>query len=423
MKITVIGGGSTYTPELIEGFVHKESSLTISEIFLHDIDPYRLEILGSFAQRMASHAGARFKIIPTLDLQQAIEGADFVLSQIRVGGQEARHRDIQLCLKYGLIGQETTGIGGFAKALRTLPKVSELCNAMEQYAPKAWMLNFTNPSGLITEMIVKHSSIRVLGLCNIPMEVKILLARELSVEHARIRLEYIGLNHLAWLRRVLLDDQDITTQILEQIISKGAPKNIPDFDYDPVLVSSLGMIPMYYLRYYYYKDRMFSLIKSQPKDRAEEVMDIEKKLLAIYRDPSMTTKPDLLNQRGGAYYSVIAVELIEALTGEKKVEHIVNLPNNGATPDLPPDAVIEAPALVNKSGAYSLPIGRIDCRIRGLIQLIKAYEELTIRAGLNNDYHAAFLAMITHPLGPTAENAEPMLNELLAINGLHFFRT
>ena len=420
MKIAVIGGGSTYTPELIEGFVDKQPRLQVTEVILHDIDPSRLTIVGAFAQRMAANGGAEFKINTTLDLKVALDGADFVLSQIRVGGQNARHKDIQFCLKHGLIGQETTGIGGFAKALRTIPEILKLCGLIEHYAPKAWMLNFTNPSGLVTEAILKHSRVRVLGLCNIPIEVKISIARELSVEPSRIRLDYVGLNHLAWLRRVFLDGKDITPQMLSQILTKGTPKNIPDFDYDPLLISCLGMIPNYYLRYYYYKNKMFEILREKKKDRAEEVMEIERELLTIYEDPKTSTKPALLAQRGGAYYSVIAVELIEALRGKLEVEHIINLANADATPDLPPDAAIEAPALINDSGARPLPIGRIDKKIRGLIQMVKAYEELTIQAALNKDYQSALLALITHPLGPGAENAEMILDELLAINGLNF---
>jgi len=420
MKIAIIGGGSTYTPELIDGCIAKGRQLGLEAIFLHDIDPQRLDIVGSFAKRMVAHSDASFKVVTTLDVREALEGARFVLTQIRVGGQEARHRDIQFCLRHGLIGQETTGIGGFAKALRTIPRILELCILTERYAPGAWMLNFTNPSGLITEAILKHTGVRALGLCNIPVEVKMLLARELEVDPSRIRLDYVGLNHLAWLRRVYLDGRDIMASLIQDLVAKGTPKNIPDFDYDPLLVDALGMVPMYYLRYYYSREKMYRLLKAQPKDRAQEVMEIEKNLFALYSDPAVHSKPDLLNQRGGAFYSVIAVELIEALSSREEVEHIVNIQNGDATPDLPPQAVIEAPALISSRGARPLPVGRLEPSIRGLIQIVKAYEELTIQAAIDNDYRAAFLAMTTHPLGPSPERAEQILDELLAVNSLHF---
>ncbi len=420
MKITVIGAGSSYTPELIEGCIHKGTTLGIEHIILYDIDATRLDVVGSFVRRMAAHAGAPFRIATTMDIHEALDGARFVLTQIRVGGQEARHRDIQLCLRHGLIGQETTGIGGFAKALRTIPQIMDLCRLTERYAPEAWMLNFTNPSGLVTEAILKHTGVRALGLCNIPMEIKMLLAGYFNVHHARIRLDYVGLNHLAWLRRIFLDGEDVTEHLLTEVLSRGTPKNIPDLDYDPLLVSSLGMFPMYYLRYYYYRQKMYRILKEQPKDRAQEVMEIERTLFSIYRDPSVCTKPELLNQRGGAFYSTVAVELMEALQQEQEVEHIVNLQNRDATPDLPPEAVIEAPSLISRAGARPLPLGRIAPSIRGLIQAVKSYEELTIQAAINRDYKTAFLAMITHPLGPDAEHAEDLLDELLSLNGLEF---
>ncbi len=423
MKIAVIGGGSTYTPELIDGFISREKTLSISEICLQDINLDRLNVLGDFCARLIEAEGARFSLTRTESVIEAVDGADFVLIQIRVGGQQARHKDILLGLKHGLIGQETTGIGGFAKALRTLPVVMEICKAIEKYAPGSWTLNFTNPSGLVTEAILNHTPIKALGLCNIPLDVKMGISKEIQLPPESIRLDYIGLNHLSWLRRVLVDGKDIMPEIMDRILLHGTPKNIPDFDYEPRLLQSLGLIPMYYLRYFYYPEKMLRLLKGKEKTRAEEVMEIEDKLMEIYRDKSQHTKPDLLDQRGGAYYSRVAVELIEALRSDVETEHILNLTNGNTTDALPPESVIECPALVSSAGARPLPVGPLDPRISGLLQTVKAYEALTIQAAQERDYDAAFWALVTHPLGPSADRAFEILDELIEINNLDYLRS
>ena len=422
MKIAVIGGGSTYTPELIDGFASKGDRLGVTEICLQDIDPGRLQVVAGFCRRVLDAKGSNITLRSTDALVEAVEDSRFTLIQIRVGGQQARHRDILLGLKHGLIGQETTGIGGFAKALRTLPVVMEICRAVEQYAPSSWVLNFTNPSGLVTEAILAHTRVKALGLCTIPMDVKMSIAREVGVAPERIRLDYVGLNHLSWLRRVLVDGRDIMPEIVDHILKDGIPKNIPDLDYEPRLIRSLGMLPMYYLRYFYYPEKMLRLLMEKEKTRAQEVMEIEEQLLEMYRDETLCEKPDLLDQRGGAYYSLVAVDLIEALCREEPSEHIVNLANGRSTPDLPPDAVIECAARVSSAGAVPLRVGPLDPRIKGLVQTVKAYESLTIQASRYRDRNAALWAMVTHPLGPPGDRAFQVLDELIDINGLEDLR-
>jgi len=440
MKIAVIGGGSTYTPELIEGLILKEKALGLDRVVLQDIDPARLEPLTSFSQRMVSHAGASFRIDSTADLDEALDGADFVITQFRVGGQKARHRDVMLCLKHNLIGQETVGVGGFAKALRTIPAMMEVCYRIEKRAPKAWLINFTNPSGLITEAVLNETRVRAIGLCNVPMEMKMEAARALGVEPGDVRLDYVGLNHLGWVRRIFIKGVDVSGTVLAFLTSKETrepanagsdverdllrtrkmrgPVNIPDISYEPSLLKALGMIPQFYLRYYYYPEKMLKVIKRAKKTRAQEVMEIEDKLMKIYRDKKNHEKPSLLGKRGGAYYSKAALELIEAILNDKKEEHIVNVQNNGATPDLPPDAVMEIPTIVGRTGASPLPVGQIEPQIIGLIRQVKEFERLTIRAGVKSDYNAALLALITNPLGPTAERAERVLRDIIRTNKL-----
>jgi len=418
MKIAVVGGGSTYTPELIDGLLDRCRELDIDEIALCDIDPERMGIVADFCRRMAKHKGADVEIADTSSLEDAVKDSSFVLTQIRVGGQRARHRDITLGLKYDLIGQETVGVGGFAKALRTIPEMLKICEVTERLAPEACIVNFTNPSGIITEAIINHTSLKCVGLCNIPIEIQILIARLIDAEPDDVELDYLGLNHLGWIRRVKVKGQDITDRLFDLFLGGELPANIPDLDYDPWLVEAIGMFPTYYLRYYFYPNRLVEELKKKPKSRAEEVMEIEDRLLEIYRDPSRDEKPPELSERGGAFYSVIAVLVIESVYTDMGRTLIVNTRNSGAIPDLPDDCSVEVPSRVDAGGAHALYCGPLPEKVAGLVQSVKSYERLTIQAGVHGDYDAALCALMTNPLGPTAENAKDLLDELLSANGL-----
>lgn len=421
MKIAVIGGGSTYAPEVVEGFILRAAGLGLSEVVFQDVDEKRQGIVGGFCRRMVEHAGSPFALRLTTRREEAIEGASFVLTQFRVGGQQARHQDILLGLRHGLIGQETVGVGGFAKALRTIPVAVEIARETERRAPGAWLVNFTNPSGMVTEALVRHSGCKVLGLCNVPIEMKMGVAAVLGAEEGRVRLDWVGLNHLGWVRRVLLDGEDVTAKLLDMAFDAEKPANIPDMDYDATLVRALGMIPQYYDRFYYYPRRMLEHLKAQPRSRAEEVLEIERALLAKYADPATeAVKPPELSLRGGAYYSKVAVEAIDSIVHDAGAEHIVNVPHRGAAEGFAPETVLEIPARLWAKGAEPLPVGRIGPEIRGLIQQVKAYEELGIEAAMTRDYGKALLALIANPLGPRAEDAEAVLDDLLETNGLAF---
>jgi 6-phospho-beta-glucosidase len=420
MKIAVIGGGSTYTPEVVEGFVGRAGDLGLAEVALMDIDPARLEVVGTFSRRMVAHAGSPFRLTTTADRRAAIDGASFVLTQVRVGGQAARHQDILLGLRHGLIGQETTGIGGMAKALRTVPVILDLCREIERTAPDAWVINFTNPSGLITQAILDHSACRCIGLCNIPIEMKMLVAAYLGVPESDVRLDIVGLNHLGWVRKVFVRGEDATPGLLAFLTSADGPKNIPDVDFPPELIRALDAVPLGYNRYYYMTDKLLAELRAKPRTRAEEVMDIEDELLAKYRDPAVVTKPPELGKRGGAFYSKIAVDLVDAIANDRGAEHVVNLRNAGAIPDLPARAVVETAAHVGKGGATPVPTGPLEPSIRALIQRAKAYEELTIEAAVTRSRSAAYRALITNPLGPTATAASEVLDDLLATNRLDY---
>ena len=416
LKVGVIGGGSSYTPELIEGFIKRRGELPVSHITLMDIDEQRLDIVGELARRMVERAGVETEIVLTTERREALEGADFVVTQIRVGGLEGRARDETIPLEFGVIGQETTGPGGFAMALRTIPVMLDLAREMETLAPKGWLINFTNPSGLITEALNRHSSVQAIGLCNGPITMRNHIANDLGVDGDRIWLDYFGLNHLAWIQRVLLDGRDITADLLARIVQTPGPTPLLDYDFDKPLIAALGMIPSGYLRYFYHTDRVLKQTQRAERTRAEVVMEIDRELMELYQNPNLKEKPKVLEQRGGAWYSDAAVALVSAIANHKNEVHIVNVPNRGTLKGLPDQAVVEVPALVNRSGAHPLVIGEMPLAVRGLVQAVKAYEELTVQAAVTGSRQAALLALVAHPLVPTADVADKLLARILEEN-------
>ena len=414
-RVGVIGGGSTYTPELIEGFIKRREELPVSRITLMDIDQTKLDIVGGLSQRMAKRAGIETEVVLTTDRRQALEGADFVISQLRVGGLEGRARDEGIPLEFNVIGQETTGPGGFAMALRTIPVMLDIAREMETLSPSGWLINFTNPSGLIAEAINRYSRVRVIGLCNAPITLRNRIAALFGVDGERIQMDYLGLNHLSWVRKVYLDGRDITRDVLAKIMDGGAA-DLPGYAFNKKLLQALRMIPNGYLQYYYHTDKVLEKMQRAEKSRAEVVMDIEQELLQLYQDPNLKEKPKVLEQRGGAFYSEAAAALISAIVNNKNEVHIVNVPNRGTLQGLPDEAVVEVPALVNRSGARPLVIGEMPLAVRGLVQAVKAYEELTVEAAVTGGREVALLALVAHPLVPTVDVAERLVGRILEAN-------
>jgi 6-phospho-beta-glucosidase len=403
VKVAVIGGGSTYTPELIEGLIAHRDDLGLSEVALMDIEAERLGIVGDFCRRMVAHAKAGFQVEVTTERSSALDGAGFVLTQIRVGGQAGRHKDIQLGLRHGLVGQETTGVGGFAKALRTVPVILDICKDMESLCPNAWLINFTNPSGLVTEAILKHGRERAIGLCNNPINLKIDVAKYLGVEVGQVELDYIGLNHLSWVRRILVDGKDALPRVLEAVTGAGRPANIPEeLDYPPGFIKALGMIPSSYLRYYYLTKKAVA------------------ELMEVYRNPSTREKPEALAKRGGANYSRAAFELIRAIHLDLGETHVVNVRNQGTIACLPPECAVEVACRVDAKGAHPLPLDPPGSEIRGLMQHVKAYEELAVEAAVTKSRRAAILALCAHPLVADAELSEVLVGEIERNHGIRF---
>lgn len=412
MKLVVVGAGSSYTPELMNGIV-SDPSLPIDRVVLQDPRAERLGPVGHFSRRMAKAAGGGVSVAIEPDLDRALEGADFVVVQIRVGGQEGRHEDIQLGRRHGLIGQETTGVGGFAKALRTVPVVLDIARRVEAIAPDAWLLNFTNPAGLVTEAVHRHVRDRCIGLCNVPIEMQMDLAEILGVAPESVSLDWVGLNHLGWARRVLVDGRDVLPELLSQIEDGvPGPANVPEIDYPSGLLRALGAIPSSYVRFFYMPEQMRAELEAGPKTRAEEVAAIEAELMQIYADPSSpTTLPEQLSQRGGAWYSRLAVQVLRALVSAAPEVHIVNVRNDGTIAGLAADASVEVPARISRSGVSPIGRGRVEESMLGLIQQVKAYETLTIRAAVERDRDVALLALLANPLVPSADVAAAVLTD------------
>lgn len=421
MKVAVIGGGSTYTPELVNGFLSSIASFPLDELWLMDLDPQRLEIVGGFAQRMAAAKGSLFKVILTCEQTEALRGASYVITQLRVGRMQARQADEYLGRRHGLIGQETTGVGGMAKALRTIPVVLGVANEMRLQAPGALLVNFTNPAGLVTEAVTRYApDVPVVGLCNVGITTKMGLLDGLSsvigksIDPDRAQLDTIGLNHLTWHRGFTLDGEEMWPKVLENTLAEL--RSDPDPEWDPGLVETLRMIPNYYLSYYYYTARKLADQEKWPPSRAEEVMEIEAGLLREYADPALTEPPADLMKRGGAYYSTLATQVINAHHNNTGQVHVVNVPHRGAVPGLPEDWVVEMPCKVDAAGIHPLAVKPLPAVCSGLVAQVKAYELLTVDAAVHGDRKAAYQALLAHPLGPSADHVEAVLNDLLETN-------
>jgi 6-phospho-beta-glucosidase len=421
MKITVIGGGSTYTPELVNGFLERISTLPITELWLMDIDQERVNVVGGFAQRMVKAKGDPFKVVLSTNQREAITGASYVTTQLRVGMMPARRGDEYLGLRHGLIGQETTGIGGMAKALRTIPVILSIAKDIREVAPGALLANFTNPAGLVTEALNRHAAdVLAVGVCNVGITTKMEILEELEgatgshVESEHAVLNTLGLNHLTWHRGFTIDGEEMWPQIFAAYVETLKQESEPEWDI--CTIKTLGMIPNYYLQYFYYTDKKLAEQKKWPPSRAEEVMEIEKDLLRQYADPALIEPPADLMKRGGAYYSTLATQLINSHHNDLGQVHVVNVRNNGAVKEWPADWVLELPVKVDSDGIHPLPADPLPAACFGLISAIKMYELLTVEAAVHGDRNAAYQAMLVHPLGPSADKVNEVLDDLLETN-------
>lgn len=430
LKIAVIGGGSSYTPELIEGFIRHYDSFPVTDIVLADIPEGRgkLEIVGGLAQRMVERSGLPIRLQLTLDRREALKDADYVSTQMRVGLLEARGWDESIPLKYGMLGQETTGAGGMMKALRTIPVLLDICKDMEELCPEAWLLNFTNPAGMVTEAILKHTRIRSIGLCNSPIAAYKWLSSLYDLPAERFYCEFVGLNHLHWISRIEVDGESKLEELLEAGGSYSA-SNVPQLAWNDTLIRTLGAIPSYYLKYYYLHREMLAeqqALAARGETRAQIVKRLEDELFDIYKQPELAEKPKQLEQRGGAYYSEAAVNLMKAIHTDSGEIQTLNVRNNGTIGFLPDDASIEVNCIVRKEGIVPVPITRIPEGVSGLIQAVKTYESLAIEAAVTGSRELALLALSNHPLVDSVSVVETMLDEMLETNRRylpHFFKS
>ncbi|SHK78770.1 MULTISPECIES: 6-phospho-beta-glucosidase [Streptomyces] len=415
IKIAVVGGGSTYTPELIDGFARLRDALPVAELVLIDPAAERLELIGALARRIFARQGHPGRITWTADLDAGLDGADAVLLQLRVGGQAARNQDETWPLECGCVGQETTGAGGLAKALRTVPVVLDIAERVRRRCPDAWIVDFTNPVGIVTRALLSHGH-KAVGLCNVAIGFQRKFAKLLGVAPERVELEHIGLNHLTWERAVRVDGTDV----LPTLLARHGDALADDVRMPRALLDHLGVVPSYYLRYYYQHDAVVKELRTKPS-RAAEVAAIERQLLDLYADPHLAEKPELLSRRGGAYYSEAAVALTSSLLGGGTAGdvQIVNTLNHGTLPFLPDDAVIEVPAAVDSRGASPLPLRPLAPLFAGLVANVTAYEHLALEAALKGGRDRVFSALLAHPLIGQIDYADRLADELIAHNREH----
>jgi len=409
-QVTIIGAGSVvFSLHLVKGMCLTES-LAGSSVTFMDINEERLDIIYNMARRYAEDVGADLRFAKTTSREEALRDADFVVTQIRVGKLPARHLDETIPVKYGLIGQETTGIGGFFKALRTVPVMKHICDRIETICPQAWLINFTNPSGIITEFVLNHTNVKCVGLCNVPINM-IDDTREIAGEGSDIT--YVGLNHLSWITSVKIDGRNILPEMMAKGFSAKVMENIRDDGFSMECLKAVNAIPSSYLQYYYGREAKLNHLREEEKSRAQVCMEIEEQLLEMYADESLTVKPDLLDKRGGHKYSLAAVSLIDSIANDKNDIHVVNIKNDGTLPFMENDDIVEIAARVGRDGAKPVTVEAIDNRhIIGLMRIVKEYEKFTVKAAISGSESDAMKALLVHPLVGDWDKASICFDEM-----------
>lgn len=411
MKICIIGAGSTYTPELVEGIINKRDTLPVTELYFMDIDERKLRIVGGLCERMIKAAGLPCETHLTMSYEEALDGADFVLAQIRVGKLPARVLDEKIPLKYNLIGQETCGIGGMFKGLRTIPVMMNIVKLMEKYCPNAWLINFSNPSGILTEALLNYTNVKMVGLCNVPINTIDGIKRRLGLPNAQV--EYIGLNHFAYVTKIVDNGVNYLEKALKEGIAGEAMKNIPAGGFTKEQIATIGAIPTSYLEYYYFKDSKLEKLKNSPKTRGETCMEIEEELLKIYENSELHVKPEQLSKRGGARYSEVAINLVNSIWNDVNDIQVVNTLNRGALDFLDDTDAVEVCAYIGKDGPKPIPCKDLNNdHIKEYIKQLKAYEKHAVKAAIYGDREEAMRALVMNPLVGDLATAEKCFDEL-----------
>lgn len=422
LKIATIGGGSSYTPELVEGFIKRYDELPLRELWLVDVEQGRekLEIVGNLAKRMFEKAGLPVEVHLTMDRRAALKDADFVTTQLRVGLLEARAKDERIPLKYGVLGQETNGPGGLFKGLRTIPVILDIVKDMEELCPDAWLVNFANPAGMVTEAVLRHSNFRkVVGLCNVPIGMEMGIAKLLDVDHSRVRIDFAGLNHMVYGLDIYVDGISVKDKVIDMLTNPentSFVKNIEGQGWEPEFIRALGALTCPYHNYYYKMPEMVKkTIEAAEKEgtRAEVVKRLEDDLFELYKDPNLNIKPPQLEKRGGAYYSDAAVRLISSMYNDKRDIQPVNTMNNGAIASIPNDSAVEVSCIITKDGPKPITMGDIPVAARGLVQQIKSFERISAEAAVEGNYDKAVLALTINPLVASDKLAKQIVDEML----------
>ena len=419
MKLVVVGGGSSYTPELIEGVITHKDSLPVTEIVLVDVEAglEHVSINTEFAKRMVKKAGLDISIRYTLDRKDGLQGADFVINQMRVGGLDARGKDERIPLKYGVIGQETTGPGGCFKAQRTIPVVLDVCRDMEEVCKDAWLINFTNPAGIVTEAVLKHTNVKCIGLCNVPINMKHDAAERLNVNATELDCRFVGLNHLSVMNKAFYRGEDRMQDVLRVSNEESIVKNIEKIDEMDRLAEEMGCMLSPYLQYFYAEKAMLAEETAAAigllGTRADQVKKVEAELFCHYQDVKLEEKPEALSKRGGARYSEAAINLIDSIYNDRQDIQVVDVQNNGTIPELPDNVVIETNCVIGKDGAKPLAVEEVPQVVLGLIEQVKSYEILTIEAAVSGDKNKLLLALLNNPLVHDVRDARGIMEEML----------
>lgn len=411
LTLSIIGAGSSYTPEILEGLVQRKHAIPVAKLIFMDIDPRRLDTAAAFCRRYLRHLGHEIPIITTTDMRAAVGEAQFIVTEIRVGGNRQRALDEKIPLKYGIIGQETTGPGGMFKAFRTIPALVDLARIVESANPEAWIINYTNPTGMVTEAVQKVTKVKIVGLCSGGYFPRDAVSKVLGVAKEEVYYDYFGLNHLNFAYNISIHGRPLTDAEFDLVAERVHGGLV-----DKTLIKNLRLIPSPYLQYYYHHDRRVAEVLEKGTTRAEIVQAVEKEVFAAYADPAQETKPDALKKRGGGGYSEIALEVIDAILNNRGRSLIVNTSNQGAIRFLPDDAVVEINSLVNAAGIHPLSLAQLPRSVWGLVAAVKNYEQLAVDAALRGDRDLALQALLAHPLVGQMEIAAPLLDEMLAAN-------
>lgn len=418
ITVAIIGAGSSYTPELMDGFLGFDPTrLPVAEFRLFDVHAERLGVMAGLAGRMVRRHGRPIAVKTCTRLEEALEGADFVITQIRVGGMQARWLDESIPLKYGILGQETTGPGGMFKALRTIPAMLEIARAVERVAPQAFILNYTNPSGIVTEAVTRHTGAKILGLCSgIPLIIEE-IKKDFGADYPGLHAYCVGLNHLGFIHRIVSGGKDVIGEIIERMAARTS-RHGKDADALNQFAVEIGAIPIGYLDYYFRRGRLVKKLQAQEKTRAQQIMELEKAVFAEAAAPGADQKPETLGKRGGGGYSAVTFAAMDALRNDTGEELAISVPNQGTVDGIEADEVVEVVCRIGRNGATPIPVGPIPLAFRGLVQAVKAYEVLTVEAAMTHDRRLLKQALLNHPLVGDAEVIDPMLDELIAAHGL-----